>query len=168
MDLNDVKGGKYQLVSVRWDQITSEPGEPLDYIRHRRGDIVDLTAEDAKRLVAAGAVVKPGQLEKTKAEEARALAERAAAEYQAILAGLPEEVRSEVAPAATPSTRTEPAPDYTAGAATGSFNVEVLEKYVGDDREKAAAVLELEKARGDEARSTLVKKLEKLAAPPAS
>ena len=84
MDLNDVKAGKYQLVAVRWDQITSKPGEPLDYVRHRKGAIVDLNAEDAKRLVAAGAIVKPGQLEKTKAEQARAQAERAAA---AIAAG---------------------------------------------------------------------------------
>ena len=98
MDLNDVKAGKYQLVAVRWDKITSKPGEPLDYERYRRGDIVDLNVEDAKRLVAAGAVVKPGQLERTAAEQAKAIAERAAADYQAVLAGLPEDVRKEVAP----------------------------------------------------------------------
>lgn len=111
MDLNDVKAGKYQLVAVRWDQITSKPSEPLDYIRHRKGAIVDLTAEDAKRLVAAGAVVKPGQLEKSRAEAARAAAERAKADYDAIVAGLPEDVRKEVAPeavSATPETASTP------------------------------------------------------------
>lgn len=149
MDLNDIKAGKYQLVAVRWDQITSKPGEPLDYVRHRRGAIVDLNAEDAKRLVAAGAVVKPGQLEKDKAEQAKAIAERAAAEYQAILAGLPEDVRSEVAPstvAATGSTKEPSAKD--------------IADSVGDDPVKAKAALEAEQARGDDARSTLVKKLE--------
>lgn len=98
MDLNDIKAGKYQLVSQRWDQITSKPGEPLDYIRHRRGDVIELNSEDAKRLVAAGAVVKPGQLEQSRAEQARELAERAQREYEAVLAGLPEDVRAEIAP----------------------------------------------------------------------
>ncbi len=98
MDLNDIKGGKYQLVSPRWDQITSKPGEPLDFTRHRRGDVIELNAEDAKRLVAAGAVVKPGQLEKSRAEQAREIAERAQREYEAVLAGLPEDVRAEIAP----------------------------------------------------------------------
>lgn len=97
-DLNDVKAGKYQLVAVRWDQITSKPGEPLDYTRYRRGDIVNLNAEDAKRLAAAGAVVKPGELEKAQAEKAKAEAEQAAAAYQATLAGLPEDVRKEATP----------------------------------------------------------------------
>jgi uncharacterized membrane protein YgcG len=150
MDLNDVKAGKYQLVAVRWDQITSKPGEPLDYVRYRRGDIVDLNAEDAKRLVAAGAVVKPGQLEKTKAEAARALAERAAQEYQAILAGLPEDVRSEVAPETVSQTATDPKPG----------SVEFILAEVGDDGAKAATALEAETGEGGKNRSGLVKKLQ--------
>lgn len=152
MDLNDVKAGKYQLVAVRWDQITSKPGQPLDYVRYRRGDIVDLTAEDAKRLVAAGAVVKPGELEKTKAEQAKALAERAAAEYRAILAGLPEDVRAEIAPEAV--VRSEPTP--------GSADAIVAE--VGDDIEKAKAALAAETGDGGKNRSGLVKKLEAIIA----
>ena len=148
-DLNDVKAGKYQLVAVRWDQITSKPGEPLDYVRHRKGAIVDLNAEDAKRLVAAGAVVRPGQLEKTKAEQARAQAERAAAEYQAILAGLPEDVRAEIAPA-------------TVAAAGGASvpKIEDVMSEVGEDAAKAQTALETEQARGDDARPRLVAKLE--------
>lgn len=153
MELNDVKAGKYQLVAVRWDQITSKPGEPLDYVRHRKGAIVDLTAEDAKRLVAAGAVVKPGELEKSKAEQARALAERANAEYQAILAGLPEDVRAEVAPQTVPQV-----PD-SGGRELG---VADILKEIGDDKAKASEVLEKEKAGKN--RKTLVEPLEKLLA----
>ncbi len=156
MDLNDVKAGKYQLVAVRWDQITSKPGEPLDYIRHRKGAIVDLNAEDAKRLVAAGAVVKPGQLEKNKAEQAKAIADRAAAEYQAILAGLPADVRREVAPSTVPATG---AGNGTAGADKAPTIEEVMDQ-VGTDPAKATAALAAEQARGDAARSTLVSKLE--------
>lgn len=151
MDLNDVKAGKYQLVAVRWDQITSKPGEPLDYVRHRRGAIVDLTAEDAKRLVAAGAVVKPGQLEKDAAEKARAAAERAAQEYQAILAGLPEDVRSEVAPETVSQTADgEPKPG----------TAEAILAEVGDDVDKAKAALEAETGEGGKNRVGLVKKLQ--------
>lgn len=149
MDLNDVKAGKYQLVAPRWDQITSKPGEPLEFIRHRRGAIVELNTEDAKRLVGAGAVVKPGQLEKTKAEQARAIAERAAAEYQAILAGLPEDVRADVAP-------TTVAKDE--GPKPGS--IEAILAEVGDDADKATAALEAEVGEGGKNRAGLVKKLQ--------
>lgn len=159
MDLNDVTAGKYQLVSPRWDQITSKPGEPLDYIRHRRGDIVELNAEDAKRLVAAGAVVKPGALEKAKAEQARELAERAAADYRAILAGLPEDVRSEVAPETVPQT-----PQGGDGSDTGGGDrVEDVLASVGNDADKAQAALDAEKAK-DKPRSTLIAKLEDIVA----
>lgn len=170
MDLNDVKAGKYQLVAQRWDQITSKPGEPLDYVRHRRGDIVDLNTEDAKRLVAAGAVVKPGQLEKTRAEQARAVAERAQREYEAILAGLPEDVRGDV----TASRRdggsgtagdSGQGAQYVEGSDPADFNVGQIEAYVGDDQARAADVLAREQARGDKARSSLVKKLEGIANP---
>lgn len=167
MNLNDVKAGKYQLVAVRWDQITSKPGEPLDYIRHRRGAIVDLTAEDAKRLVAAGAVVKPGQLEKTKAEQARALAERAAAEYQAILAGLPEDVRAEIAPRAAPSPGT--ATGKTEGSGSGDQSsaqsegpkpgtAEYILNEVGNNPALAQVALDEENAQ-DKPRKGLVTKL---------
>jgi hypothetical protein len=149
MDLNDVKAGKYQLVAARWDQITSKPGEPLDYIRHRRGAILDLTAEDAKRLVAAGAVVKPGQLEKEAADRARAAAEQAAANYQAILAELPEDVRAEVAPETVAKDE---------GPKAGS--VEFIVAEVGDDVEKAKAALAAETGEGGKSRPGLVKKLQ--------
>lgn len=147
-EVNEIKAGKYQLVAVRWDQITSKPGAPLDYIRHRRGDIVDLSSEDAKRLVMAGAVVKPGALERSAAEQARAIAEQAQRNYDAILAGLPDEVRSEVAPGTVAATGKAP-------------TVEEILTDVGEDKEKAAAALASEQeARGDKARKTLVEPLQ--------
>lgn len=60
VDLSKVTAGKYELIVPRWDQITSKPGEPLDFVRHRRGDVVDLNVEDARRLMRAGAV-KPAK-----------------------------------------------------------------------------------------------------------
>ena len=152
MDLNDVKAGKYQLVAVRWDQITSKPGEPLDYVRFRKGDIVDLNVEDAKRLVAAGAVVKPGQIEKDRVELARAAAERAQADLNALLSGLPDDVRAEIAP------------ETVSQEPTGPGKVADIKKDVGEDIDKAKAALAVEQELGDDARPSLVKHLEDLIA----
>lgn len=159
-DVNEIKAGKYQLVAVRWDQITSKPGEPLDFTRHRRGDIVDLSAEDAKRLVLASAVVKPGQLERSAAEQARAIAEAAQRQYDAILAGLPEDVRNEVAPGTVSQPGGDPDGDDSSGGGTKVPTVKEVTDEVGDDPAKAQAALEAEQARGDDARSSLVSKLE--------
>jgi hypothetical protein len=153
-EINEVKAGKYQLVALSWDHITSKPTEPLDFTRYHRGDVVDLNVEDAKRLVAAGAVVKPGQLEKTAVEQAKAIAEQAQRAYEAALAGLPEEVRAEIAPGTVPATGEL---DITASGD------KVLE-WVGDDRARAAQALAAEQAT-DKPRSTLVPKLEALANP---
>ena len=60
VDLSSIKAGEYELVALRWDEITSKPGEPFDFVRHRKGDKVTLDVEQARRLVVAGAVVKPG------------------------------------------------------------------------------------------------------------
>lgn len=46
-------------------------------------------------------------------------------------------------------------------------NVKNILKDVGDDQEKAKAALEAERARGDDARKTLVEALEAIVAPPA-
>lgn len=54
---------------------------------------------------------------------------------------------------------------YTEGADPAGYSIPKLQAYVGDDAEKAAAVLELEQARGDDARSSLVKQLEAIANP---
>lgn len=60
-DPNKIKAGKYELVALRWDEILSKPGEPFDFTRHHRGDEVTLNVEEARRLVLAGAVVKPSK-----------------------------------------------------------------------------------------------------------
>lgn len=57
-----------------------------------------------------------------------------------------------------------PAPDDGPFDPAGATIEKVLE-HVGSDQAKAEQVLELEKARGDDARSTLVTQLEELAAP---
>lgn len=184
MNLNDVKAGKYQLVAVRWDEIKSKPGEPLVFKRHRKGDIVELDEATAKRLVKAGAVVTPGQLEKNKAEQARALAERAAADYQAILAGLPEDVRAEIAPGTVPSDGTPPQGGTGSSGGTGGdgsgdgsggggqatqdgekpsadANIPEIIAWVGNDRDRAAEFIESEEAR-EKPRTTLLEQLAKV------
>jgi len=53
--------------------------------------------------------------------------------------------------------------EKSASAAPGPDSVEGILAAVGDDKEKAAAALELEKAKGENARPTLVTKLEAIA-----
>lgn len=151
-ELNEIKAGKYQLVAQSWEHITSKPGEPLDFTRYRKGDVVDLNVEDAKRLVAAGAVVKPGQLEKAAVEKARQEFELAQAQLNALISGLPDDVRAEVAPEAVSQ---EP---------SGPGKVADIKKAVGEDIDKAKAALEAEQQLGDDARPSLVKHLEDLIA----
>lgn len=50
--------GRYELVAIVWDELTSKPGRPDIFVRHRQGDIVQLDAAEATRLLAAGAVVE--------------------------------------------------------------------------------------------------------------
>lgn len=87
-DLSQVKAGKYELVALRWDEPKSKPGEPFDFVRHHQGDVLDLNVENARRLVAAGAVVTPG--EKQRAEE-----ERARLAYEAARAQVPDTLRDD-------------------------------------------------------------------------
>lgn len=89
MDINEIKAGEYQLVAERWDERTSKPGEPFTFVRHRRGDLVELSEEDARRLVFGGAAVKPGELERRAAEAARR-------QYLALLAQMPDGLRREL------------------------------------------------------------------------
>lgn len=80
IDRNDIKGGSYELIADQWDQVTSKPGEPLDYTRYYQGDIITLNVEDARRLVLAGAVVAPGSREQAAAERAQAALQQALAQ----------------------------------------------------------------------------------------
>ena len=83
MDVNDIKAGDYELVAELFDQPLSKPEDKVfRFKRFRRGDVVTLDEEEAKRLVLAGAVVEPGSLE-------RALIEQTRAAYEAALALLP-------------------------------------------------------------------------------
>lgn len=86
--------GSYELVAELWDEPTSKPGQPFEWVRHRRGETVELSDAEAKRLLAAGAVVKPGEVEKAQVAAAKAA-------YEAALAALPPEVRAEYEAQAT-------------------------------------------------------------------
>lgn len=88
-DVDSVKAGTYELVAVQWDEQTSKPGEPFDFIRHRAGDKVDLDVAEARRLWLAGAIVRPGERERAAAEQARLV-------YEAALAALPDDVRAQL------------------------------------------------------------------------
>ena len=81
--MSDIKAGKYEVAALFWERPTSKLGEPYDYVRHNRGDIVTLDVEEARRLVQAGAVVEPGARE-------RAAAAFLKAQYEAALAALPQ------------------------------------------------------------------------------
>lgn len=83
---HDIKAGKYELVALSWDETTSKPGEPYAFRRHVQGDVVSLDVEQARRLVTAGAVVKPGEREWSAAEQARTLADAAQRAYEQAVA----------------------------------------------------------------------------------
>ena len=89
MDINDIEAGEYQLIEQRWDEPTSEPGQPFTFRRHRKGDRLTLSEADARRLVVAGAAVRPGEMER----RAAAIALR---DYKALLAQVPDELRAEL------------------------------------------------------------------------
>ena len=90
-DVNTIKAGEYELVAERFDQPASglKPSDPFDFTRYKKGDRVRLDVTEARRLVLAGAVVKPGEAEKMRAQAM-------AAQMQAHLAALPDEVRDEI------------------------------------------------------------------------
>lgn len=100
-DLNEIKAGEYELVAVQWDEVLSKPGEPFQFRRHKKGDIVRLNADDARRLYAGGAVVRPGERQKAKAQ-------LALANFRAALEALTPEQReaflADAAPAGEQST----------------------------------------------------------------
>ncbi len=103
MDVNDTKAGTYELVAERWDEITSKPGEPFDFVRHVKGDKVKLNVEDARRLVDGGAVVTPGEREKAAVEQAKAA-------YAAALSQVPAELLDQLDDAEKPEPQPSKAP----------------------------------------------------------
>lgn len=73
------KAGTYELLATIWDETTSKPGEPYTFVRHYKGELVDLDGEKAERFMRTGAVCVPGEREQAAAEAAKAEAERAQA-----------------------------------------------------------------------------------------
>lgn len=62
--------------------------------------------------------------------------------------------------AATPKAQDPDPATYTDGDDPGDFTIAQVETYVGADAGRAAAVRDLEKARGDKSRSSLIEKLD--------
>lgn len=100
-DTDDIKAGEYELVAVLWDQPLSKPNEPFDFKRHRAGDKVTLNVEEARRLVTAGVVVKPGERERQQVAAAQA-------QLQAALAAVPLELRELTVEPVEPEQSTPP------------------------------------------------------------
>jgi 2-keto-3-deoxy-6-phosphogluconate aldolase len=80
LDLSLVEAGEYELVVQSWDELVrmtpvlDEQGfkvrEVPEFRRHVKGDLVTLDVAEARRLLSAGAVLRP--------EDARRVRERAA------------------------------------------------------------------------------------------
>lgn len=163
-DLNDVKAGKYRLIAKQWDQILSKPGQPFDFKRHRRGAVIELDIEDARRLVSARAVVLESEYAAHQAAVEAAskppvLDPAGLATLRETL-GLDADADQAQILAAIEDLATKPPadtkPEQTAGIAA-------IEEYVGDDKARAAEYLAGELARGEAQRSTLVEKLKAIA-----
>lgn len=73
------KAGEYELYALSWDETVSKSGEPYDFVRHTAGDTVTLDAEQARRLVPAGAVGRPGERQRAAVAAAKAAYEAAQA-----------------------------------------------------------------------------------------
>ncbi len=85
----EAKAGAYELLDLTWDEITSKPGEPLTFVRHRQGEIVDLNEEDARRLLGAGSVAPEGELAARQADALQG-------QFLAALNALPDAARAQV------------------------------------------------------------------------
>jgi len=108
VDVNSIQAGDYELVAELYDQPAPglKPSDPFDFTRYKKGDVVNLSVTEAKRLVTAGAVVKPGEAEKMRAQAM-------AASMQAHLAALPDEVRGEILATFQPPEPAAPADPQT-------------------------------------------------------
>jgi hypothetical protein len=85
------KAGRYELLDLSWNEITSDPGAPVvTWVRHEQGEILELDEDEATRMVNAGSVAPEGELAAREAEQATA-------RFMAALAALPDDVRRAVA-----------------------------------------------------------------------
>lgn len=129
VDVSNVKAGKYELVALRWDEPKSKPGEPFDFVRHRRGDVLDLNTEEARRLVAAGAVVKPGERE-------RAQRERARQAYEAAQRLVPDDLREDQGEAGGSGTGDVVVPDDFDPDDPGKHGLKVVQSFLATASEE--------------------------------
>lgn len=143
-DINAITGGKYQLVAEVWDRILSQPSEPYNFERFVKGDVVELTTSEAKRLVSCGAFVEPGEFERRAVEQLKAQLALAEAELAAA------------------QERVDQAESGSEGgegkSVTTPTTVEDILAFVGDDKVKAQEALDAENA--GKKRSTLLEGLQ--------
>lgn len=105
---NPWPAGKYELLATSWDEVTSEVGKALEYVRHVTGDVVTLNAEHAERLGRSGSIIKPGEREKTVAAAAEQQLLAAQAAYDAAMAKMVPDPEPSAAPAAVAPKPTPP------------------------------------------------------------
>lgn len=130
-DVNEIRAGSYELVSAFWDEIHSKPGEPLDFTRHRQGDVVKLDTSEARRLVLAGAAVSPGDRERDAVARARLA-------YEQALAALPADVREQVLSGDAPEP-VEPVPSAPPGGGSSDSTGDTGTAETGDVPAKSAS-----------------------------
>lgn len=150
--INDIKGGKYQLVAEVWDRILSDPGQPYNFERFVKGDVVTLTDSEAKRLVSSGAFVKPGEFERLAVEQLKAQLALAEAQVEAAQARLDDADGADSDGDGEKGTG-------KGGEGKSVTSVPAILESVGDDKAKAQAALDAENAT-DKPRTTLVTSLE--------
>lgn len=184
MDLNDIRPGTYLLTAKLWDEITSRPGQPFDFTRHRRGDIVDLNIEDARRLVVAEAVIPydpnapshvvnaDGSISEVIPEDPAATGMVLTQEHLEVLSqqlGIPADATSEDIVLAVQQLQQDVAAANQANDRPKSDRIGDILEWVGSDKSRAATALEGERTvKADKARPNLVFKLEEIiTAPPA-
>ncbi len=85
--------GTYELTADSWDElvvvvsnhpVTGQPVEVEHFVRHEKGDLVHLTDAQARRLLAAEAVVNPGEREAALASSPEATIDAARRDLQAM------------------------------------------------------------------------------------
>jgi hypothetical protein len=149
-DINEIKGGEYELLADSWDETTSKPNEPYTFKRWYRGDVVTLSEEDARRLLPVGAVGEVGAREKAQLEAAKA-------QYLAALAAVPDALRPQITEeqALESFGREIPVEELTVATAPGHPNVgerpRVASATTGEGTGGPEAQEAIEEASGQEA-----------------
>lgn len=149
MSDTEIKAGEYEL-DAQWDEIKSEPGKALNYVRHRKGDVVTLDAGTAQRLVGAGVAFKKGERQKASDAARAALVDQH-------LSTLPDDARDELlakyskSPAPGSNVIGKDNPPPTAGAGSGAEHWAAYAKLNDVDVAQGStrdAIIEALKAQG--------------------